>query len=173
MVIDDRIIDRHCTDHSRAFLCEPPAEPSGIAKRAQIHDGLCPHFYRTVHLFKLCVEIWAVPGHAQIDVNLCPQHRTDAIWLNTGMYPVAGNHYLPFCCQIADLLCFSVLLFRYNLHLPGNDPLSGRVHLCRVIHFGLLLILIVKFKRQQSVGAYPSHSLSVSVPEISDIFHIS
>ena len=70
VVINNGVVDRHCPDDRRALRRKPSAEHLRISKGAEVHDRLRPHIHRVLYLLHLNVQILAVPGGAQIHVDL-------------------------------------------------------------------------------------------------------
>ena len=71
IIIYDCVIDRNCTDHSRAFRREFPSEFLRISIGTQIHNRLSPHIYSRLYLLHLYIEIQAVTARSQIYIYFC------------------------------------------------------------------------------------------------------
>ena len=134
MIIYHSVVNGYGADDGRTFCCEPSPENAGISKGAEIHDRLCAHGHGPVHLLHLRVQIHAVSGGPKVHIDLRLQHGADAVGIQGLMDPVAGNGRPALCHPLTDLLRRPLLFSGHQLHFPGNDPLSGRVHLCCVIH---------------------------------------
>ena len=137
LIVDDAVIDRHSADHHRTLRGELPAEGAGVAVAGQVHDGLRPHVHGGEHLLHLHVVVLAVPGDAQVDIDLGAEHGADALGVQAGMQAVGGDDHLARRHQGQQLLGGHPFLFGHGLQFRRDDAPAGGVHLCGVstIHF--------------------------------------
>ena len=104
----------------------------------QIHNGLGAHVHRRHDLLHLNVIVLAVPGHAQIHVDLGAQHGADTVRVDAGVELVGADGHLSTGYQVPNLFGCAVFLFGNGLHFRGDDTLPGSFHLgCVVSHIFL------------------------------------
>ena len=132
LIVDDAVIYRNSTDHCRTFAGQLSAEWLGIAMAGQIHDGFCPHIYRTHYFLHLNIIIFAVSGYAQIYINLCTQHAADSFRIQTSMVLVCADGNFTLCYQLHQRLGRHVFFLCNCLNLRCYNSFSCCVHLCCV-----------------------------------------
>ena len=129
LIVDDRVVHRYGADHHRALVGQLLPEGLGVAVAGQVHDGLGPHVHGTHDLLHFNVVVLAVPGDAKVHIDLGAQHAADALRVQAFVMLVGRDGHLAFGHQLPDLLRGAVLLFGHDLHLRGDDALTGGIHL--------------------------------------------
>ena len=127
--MNDAVIDRNSSDHGRAFAGQFLAERLSIAVRGKIHDGLGAHIYRCHYFFHFNIIIFAIPGNAEIHIDLCTEHGANAIGVDTGMPFVGADGHLSSGHQISDFFFCAVFFCSNDFHFRGDDSLFCCVHL--------------------------------------------
>ncbi len=148
LIVDDTVIDRNRTDHGRALAGELSSERLCISVGRQVHDRLRTHIYCRHDFLHLDIVVFTVFRYTEVDVDLRSQHRTDTIRIDALMVLITADRDFSFCDPLADLLLGTVLLLGNLFHLRGDDPLSCRIHLRRVLtHFFFLTFLFFAYKK--------------------------
>ena len=146
LIMNDRVIDRNRTDHGRTLAGKFSSKRLCISVRGKVHDRLGAHIDRRHDLLHLDVIVLAILGYTEIDVDLGSEHRADTVWIDTGVKLIGADRDLTVCDPLTDLLFCPVFFLCDRLHLRGNDPLSSRIHLCRVLsHYFFLISMIFCF----------------------------
>ena len=138
LVVDDAVVNRHGADHGRALGGELPAEGLGVAVGGQVHDGLGPHVDSRHDLLHFNVIVLAVPGHAQIHVDLGAQHGADTVGVDAGMQLIGADRHLTFGYQLPNFFGCAVFLFCHGFHFRGDITPPGGFHLGCVISHNFL-----------------------------------
>ena len=138
LIMDDAVVNRHRADHSGTLGGELPAEGLGVAVGGQVHNGFRPHVHGGHDLLHFDVIVLAVPGHAQIYVDLGAEHGADAVGIDAGVQPIRADSYLTPGNQVPDFFPRTVFFFGYCLHFGGDNALPGSFHLgCVISHMFL------------------------------------
>ena len=132
LVVDDRIVYRDRADHGGALRRELPSERDRIAVRGQVHDGVRAEVHRRLHFLHLHVVILAVARHAEVDVDLRPEHRADSRGIDALVIPVRADRGLAFRDPLPYLFFGPVFLCRDRLHFGRYDAFPRSFHLCLV-----------------------------------------
>ena len=131
------------------------AEGFRIAEGAQIHDCLRPHCNGGFYLFELFIQVKAVPGDAEIHIDLCAQCAPNAAGLEAGVIFIRRNDRLPLRDQLAQPFHLHFLLCCNGAQLLCQDFSSRRVHLCCIIHLFLLKHYGQKNKKRETPFGIP------------------
>ena len=77
MIINDSVVNRHSSDHSRTGFCQFAAESTGIAVGTEIHDCFGTHINCRTDFLIFHIHIFPVAGYAQIYIDLGGQLGSD------------------------------------------------------------------------------------------------
>src|SRR5699024_3912367 len=100
LIVDHAVIDRHRTDHDRAFSRQLLAEGLCVPMAGEVHDRLCSEIDGAHHLLHLDVIVLAVSRYAEIDVDLCAEHAAHALRIQAGVALVGADRHLALCHEL-------------------------------------------------------------------------
>ena len=139
LIVDHTVINRHRSDHHRTFAGKLLPEGLGVSMAGEIHDGLRSQLHGAHHLLHLHIVILAIPGNAQIYINLGPQHTSHTFRIQAGMLFVGTDRHLSAGHQFHQGFGVHVLFLRHARHLRRQNSFSCGVHLCGIRHHFFLL----------------------------------
>ena len=148
LIMDDGVVDRNRADHRGALPTELPAERLRVAVAREVHDRLGAEIDRALHLLHLDIVIPAVAAHAEVHVDLRPEHAADSVRIKASVRLICRDDDLAACDKCTDLLRSPPLLLRYFLHFRCDDAALCGVHLCCIFHDTLLLLLLFYSRTQ-------------------------
>ena len=158
LIVDNRIIHRHSSDHGRALAGQFSAERNRISVGRQIHDRMRAHIYRFHHLLHFNVIVLTVSGNSQIDIDLCTQHGAYSLRIQACVVFVCTDHHFPGGHQRHQFLSGHPLLFRYLYQLWSHNPLSRRFHLCCIFsHHSFSLLVASRIFKIRSGSLHQEH----------------
>ena len=109
-----------------------------VAVGGQVHDGLGPHVDSRHYLLHFNVIVLAVPGHAQIHVDLGAKHGADTVGVDAGVQLIGADRHLTFGYQLPNFFGCAVFLFCHGFHFRGDITPPGGFHLGCVISHNFL-----------------------------------
>ena len=146
LIMNDTVVYRNCTDHSRTFRSQFATEWLCISMTGKIHDRFRTEFYCAHYFLHLNIIIFAVTGNSEIDIDLCAEHASDTFRVQCFMILVSTDCNLSFSDKLHQFVSFHMFFFSYCFDFRGENPLTSCIHLgCVVSHVVLPPFVYVNY----------------------------
>ena len=160
--ITNRIIHRHCTDHSRAFVNKFLTEFVSFAVTAKVHNSLSFHINSHLNLFPFNTVISTVLWNSEIYVYLCFKTFADTFRTYSLVHFVCRNCNTASCNSFTKFLCGYIFFFSHYFHLRCYNTLFSGIHLCCIIHIYLLFLFIEHKKMLSKRELFPKSRYGIT-----------
>ena len=146
LIMNDTVVYRNCTDHSRTFRSQFATERLCISMAGKIHDRFGSKFYCAHYLLHFNIIILAVTGNSEIDIDLCAEHASDTFRVQGLVIFIGTDCDLSFSDKLHQFVSVHMLFFSNCFDFRGENPLTSCIHLgCVVSHVVLPPFVYVNY----------------------------